>query len=203
MHTLIIATTNKGKLKEIREIFSDIPFEISVLSDHFDPIPEIPEDGETFLENARQKAEWVRSRTGVWALADDSGLEVDFLHGEPGVRSARYAGGGASDSQRVEKLLAACADCPMELRKARFKCAVIIKLSEHEELVGVGVCEGHIGFSPFGSGGFGYDPVFIPQGFDRTFAELTSEEKNAISHRGKALRALRRVCDGRFTKNEQ
>ncbi len=202
MNSIIIATTNKGKLREIKELFQGSGLELSALSDHFNPVPDIPEDKETFLGNARQKAEWVRSRTGMWTLADDSVLEVDFLDGDPGVRSARYAGVGATDSQRIEKLLSACEDCPEELRTARFKCAVIIKLSEQEELIGEGVCEGRIGFAPQGSGGFGYDPVFFPQGFDRSFAELSAEEKNAISHRGKALAALRRRCDERFT-NEQ
>lgn len=187
-----------GKLREIREICRGLPFEFSSLKDHFDPVPSIPEDGATFLENARQKAEWVYSRTKIWALADDSGLEVDFLNGQPGVHSARYAGEHASDAQRIDKLLAACEECHEGLRTARFRCAVVLACGDNDEIIGEGTCEGRIGFAPRGSDGFGYDPLFFPDGFDRTFAELAAEEKNVISHRGKALAALRRILDEQY-----
>ncbi len=200
MHQVILATGNSGKLREIREICQGLPFEFISLKDRFDPAPVIPEDGTTFLENARQKAQWVYFRTKIWSLADDSGLEVDFLGGRPGVLSARYAGNGATDAQRIAKLLAACAECPVEKRTARFRCVVVLKCGEGDEVVGEGACEGRIGYEPKGSDGFGYDPVFFPSGYDRTFAELTAEEKNAISHRGKALRALRRILDERYKR---
>jgi XTP/dITP diphosphohydrolase len=198
MYKVIVATGNRGKLREIREIYRGLPFELTSLADHFNPVPIIPEDGLTFLENAQQKARWVYDRTNMWSLADDSGLEVDFLKGGPGVHSARYAGEHASDRERFEKLLDSCAGCPQERRKARFRCVVVLKLGENDEIVGEGTCEGRIGLSPKGTVGFGYDPVFMPDGFDRTFAELDEKEKNNISHRGKALAALRKNLDERF-----
>ena len=198
MNKIIAATGNMGKLREIREICQGLPFEITSLKDHFDPLPVIPEDGSTFLENARQKAQWVYSRTGLWSLADDSGLEVDFLGGQPGVFSARYAGEHATDEQRVSKLLAACEGCPPDRRTARFRCVVVLHCGDNDEIVGRGTCEGRIGYAPKGSDGFGYDPVFFPSGYDRTFAELSALEKNSISHRGKALNDLRRNLDERW-----
>jgi XTP/dITP diphosphohydrolase len=198
MQKIIVATGNMGKFREIREICQGLPFDITSLKDHFDPIPVIPEDGSTFLENAAQKARWVYEKTNIWSLADDSGLEVDFLHGMPGVRSARYAGEHATDRQRIDKLLAACDACPRERRTAHFRCVVVFKCGGDDEIVGEGTCEGRIGYEPKGSDGFGYDPVFYPDGYDRTFAELAAGEKNAISHRGRALNALRRILGERF-----
>lgn len=198
MRKIIVATGNVGKLQEIREICRSLPFEITSLKDHFNPLPVIPEDGSTFLENARQKARWVYDRTNIWSLADDSGLEVDFLGGMPGVHSARYAGEHATDRQRVQKLLAACEGCPPERRTARFRCVVVLKCGDTDEITGEGTCEGRIGYKPKGSDGFGYDPLFFPSGYDRTFAELAAGEKNAISHRGKALQTLRKILDERF-----
>jgi XTP/dITP diphosphohydrolase len=200
MNKVIVATGNMGKLREIREICRGLPFELTSLADHFNPVPYIPEDGSTFLENAQQKARWVYERTNMWSLADDSGLEVDFLNGGPGVHSARYAGEHASDRERLEKLLVACAECPQEKRCARFRCVVIFKFGENDEITGEGTCEGLIGFLPKGTDGFGYDPVFIPNGYDRTFAELDASEKNNISHRGKALADLRKILYERFKK---
>jgi XTP/dITP diphosphohydrolase len=197
MQKIIVATGNTGKLREIREIVRGLPFEITSLKDHYSPLPVIPEEGATFLENAQQKARWVFSRTKTWSLADDSGLEVDFLGGLPGVHSARYAGEHASDRQRIDKLLAACEPCPRDRRTARFRCVVVLTFGENDELIGEGTCEGRIGFAPKGTDGFGYDPLFYPDGYDRTFAELAADEKNAISHRGKALNALRRILDER------
>jgi XTP/dITP diphosphohydrolase len=204
MQKIIVATSNMGKLREIREICKGLSFEITSLKDHYSPMPVIPEEGSTFLENAQQKARWVYSATKTWSLADDSGLEVDFLNGLPGVHSARYAGEHATDAQRIEKLLSACKACPLEKRTARFRCVVVFKAGEgdEDEIIGEGTCEGRIGFTPKGTDGFGYDPLFYPDGFDRTFAELAAEEKNAISHRGKALNALRRILDERF-KNQR
>ena len=200
MNQVIVATNNQGKLKEIKEILSGAPFELSSLKDHFNPVPSIPETGNTFLENAALKARWVFERKRIWSLADDSGLEVDFLNGLPGVRSSRYAGERATDQDRVKKLLAALSDCPEEKRSARFRCVIVMKFSDADELVAEGTCEGRIGYVPEGHGGFGYDPVFFPKGNEKTFAQLDASTKNVISHRGKALSALRRSLHDRFGK---
>jgi XTP/dITP diphosphohydrolase len=200
MHSVIVATNNMGKLREIREILSGAPFDLSSLKDHFNPVPSIPENGATFHENAAAKARWVFERKRIWTLADDSGLEVDFLGGLPGVQSARYAGEHATDHDRVKKLLAALADCPEEKRSARFRCVIVMKFSDSDELVAEGVCDGRIGFAPEGRNGFGYDPVFFPAGHEKTFAQLGADTKNVISHRGKALTALRRSLHDRFGK---
>ncbi|MBD3421192.1 MAG: XTP/dITP diphosphatase [Chitinivibrionales bacterium] len=191
MHTLIVATGNRGKLKEITEMLSDFDVAVQSLADIFDPVPAIPETGATFLANARRKADWVYSRKGLWTLADDSGLEVDSLEGAPGVRSARYAGEPADDVANNAKLLEAISACPVDQRAARFRCVMVVKLSDTSELVAEGTCEGRIAQKPSGSGGFGYDPLFVPAGYDRSFAELEAGEKNRISHRGNALRQLR------------
>ncbi len=190
-----------GKLREIREICSGLPFEITSLKDHWNPVPSIPENGTTFLENAQAKARWVFDKKGIWSLADDSGLEVDFLNGAPGVRSARFAGERATDRENLDKLLAALRECGIDRRTARFRCVVVMKVSASEELVASGVCEGAIGLASRGTDGFGYDPVFVPRGHSRTFAEIDALTKNAISHRGRALAALRRMLDERFGKN--
>jgi|WetSurMetagenome_2_1015567.scaffolds.fasta_scaffold00328_3 XTP/dITP diphosphohydrolase len=200
-YNLIVATGNAGKLREIKEIFSGLPFDISSLRDHWNPLPSIPETGATFLENARIKAMWVFDKTGVWSLADDSGLEVDCLGGEPGVRSARYAGEGATDGAKIEKLLRSVDRCASVPRAARFRCAVVMALAAGDEIACEGSCEGSITDKPRGTDGFGYDPVFVPAGYSKTFAELDSAVKNSISHRGKALAALRRMMDERFGKN--
>jgi XTP/dITP diphosphohydrolase len=201
MQKLIVATNNMGKLREIKEICSGLPFNITSLKDHWNPVPSIPENGTTFIENARAKAQWVFDKKGIWSLADDSGLEVDFLGGAPSVRSARFAGEHATDLQNLEKLLAALHGCNIDKRTARFRCVLVMKLSASEELVTEGVCEGTLGLTPRGTDGFGYDPVFMPAGHSKTFAELDPLTKNAISHRGKALAALRRKLDERFGKN--
>jgi XTP/dITP diphosphohydrolase len=188
---IIVATGNKGKLKEIREILADFPYLLTSLADYWDPVPGIPEEGATFYENAAGKAEWVFSRTGKISLADDSGLEVDFLNGDPGVRSARFAGEPVSDQKNIDKLLSLLSGCPVQNRRARFRCVVVLRAGDHEEITAEGACEGIIGSAPRGSHGFGYDPVFYPDGFDRTFAELDAETKNRISHRGRAINALK------------
>jgi XTP/dITP diphosphohydrolase len=200
MHPVIVATNNRGKLKEIREICAGLPLELTALKDHWDPVPDIPENGATFYENAAAKAAWVFERKKTWSLADDSGLEVDYLNGLPGVYSARYAGEHASDSDRVKKLLAALACCPEEKRVARFRCVIVMKFSDSDELTAEGACEGRIGYASEGTQGFGYDPVFFPFGYDKTFAQLDAVVKNTISHRGKALCALRRSLYERFGK---
>jgi XTP/dITP diphosphohydrolase len=182
---LLVATHNPGKAIEIRSALEG-EVEVQTLADH----PEIempPEDAETFEENARLKAEHVAAIVGVPVLADDSGLVVDALGGRPGVRSARYAPG--TDSDRYEKLLGELAGAPADQRTARFVCAMVLARPGAESIVREGTCEGRIGESPRGSGGFGYDPVFVlPDG--RTMAELSLEEKNRVSHRGRAIAAI-------------
>jgi XTP/dITP diphosphohydrolase len=189
---IIIATGNAGKVREIGEILSDFPVHLTSLRDHWDPMPEIPETGESFLENAFQKATWVYSQKQCWVLADDSGLEVDFLHGEPGVRSARYAGDGAGDGANNAKLLAMLKNAPTGKRTARFRCVMVLKMSGTDHCAAEGACDGRIGFAARGLGGFGYDPLFFPDGHVQTFAELSPEIKNSLSHRGKALQELKR-----------
>lgn len=195
---IVVATKNNGKLREIREICRDLPVSLSSLSDHFDPVPDIPETGESFYENARLKAVWVREKLGTWALADDSGLEVDALGGQPGIYSARYAGPDARDDDNVQKLLSALHETPERNRTARFRCVLVLLGPDGEEFHADGTCAGRIGYEPIGTDGFGYDPVFVPEGFEQTFAELSSDRKNRISHRGLALRNLRLVLRERF-----
>jgi len=191
MTEIIIATGNAGKVKEFREMFANLDMSATSLADHWNPVPNIAETGSTFHENAKIKADWVYENTrGVWALADDSGLEVDALNGAPGVISAIYSGEGATSERNNEKLLHELRDVPEGQRTARFKCVLILRTGAHTYLTAEGVCEGRIINAAAGDKGFGYDPLFIPDGFDRTFAQLDSEEKNRISHRGKALKNL-------------
>ena len=188
---LLIATSNKGKRAEIQQLLSDLPFSLFDLR-NLPAIRPIAETGATFVENASLKAIGYAAQTDLLTLADDSGLEVDALGGAPGVRSARYTGESASDTDRVEALLAALAFVDESKRSARFVSAVVIADSNGEILnISVGECEGRIAFATRGDGGFGYDPVFIPNGGDLTFAELKPEIKNQISHRARALAATR------------
>jgi len=196
MRKIIVATGNRGKLKEIKEILHNSSFELLSMRDVWDPIPEIEENGATFLQNAVIKADWVFKNSGVWALADDSGLEVDFLGGDPGVRSARYAGEHCDSEANNVKLINALLFADASRRTARFRCVMVLKTGEDTYISAEGVCEGVIGFEPKGKDGFGYDPLFIPASENVTFAELLSEKKNLLSHRGKALRILREKIDG-------
>ena len=179
------ASNNQGKLKELRRILERMGHTVKSLRElGIDIDPE--ETGTTFAENARIKAEAVMRFTGLPAIADDSGLCVDSLGGEPGVRSARYTGSHAdSDADRYELLLRNLGET--QERGARFVCSLCCVFPNGDILTAEGTCEGSILFAPRGENGFGYDPVFRPDGFDRSMAELTMEEKNAISHRGKAL----------------
>ena len=188
---LLVATRNRGKLKELRELLRVLPIVLRSLDD-YPGVVEIAETGATFTENAFLKATGYATETHLLAIADDSGLEVDALGGAPGVFSARYAGQGAADAQRVTKLLAALSDIPTPQLTARFVCAVAIANPEGRILhLSIGKCAGKISFEPRGSAGFGYDPIFIPNGYERTFAELPAEIKNQISHRAKALLSAR------------
>ena len=197
MKEIIIATGNAGKVKEFREMFAGLGIAATSLADHWNPLPNIPETGSTFHENAKIKADWVYENTsGIWALADDSGLEVDALNGAPGVISAIYSGEGATSSSNNEKLLYELRDIPEDKRTARFKCVLILRTGADTYHTFEGTCEGRIINTEVGEKGFGYDPLFIPDGYDKTFAELDSETKNSISHRGRALKKLYEALAG-------
>ena len=198
---LVLATRNLGKVRELRDMLKSRYLQICALHD-FPDAPDIVEDGETYAENACKKANAIADYTGHLTLADDAGLEVAALNGAPGVHSKRWAGEDATDEMRIAKLLAALEGNLN--RNARFVAAVAIakpvprnsarfvgrgpvpRHADNPQVV-IGVCEGHITLSPVGKGGFGYDPVFVPAGYDKTFAELGEECKNRISHRAKAL----------------
>ena len=195
---LVLATRNLGKVRELSDMLSQ-QCSIEVLSMRdFPEAPDVVEDGETYQDNAKKKAVDIASYSGILALADDSGLEVDALGGVPGVHSARYAGSDASDADRIAKLLAAIRDVPDNERTARFQCAVAVAEPNGPADVVMGVCDGKIIREPRGSQGFGYDPVFVPHGFDQTFAELGEKVKNHISHRAKALRLALKLIKNTF-----
>jgi len=187
---VVLATHNPGKIAELRALLAGLGPEVLGLAD-FPAIGLIPETGATFLENARQKALAVCRATGLTSLADDSGLCVDALDGAPGVHSARYAGEEASDTANNAKLLAAMADVPEAARTCRFVSVVVAVTPDGRELTATGVWEGRLGFAPDGTGGFGYDPLFIDPDLGTTAARLRPEAKNARSHRGRALAELR------------
>lgn len=180
-------TRNQKKKKELAEILSDLKVQVITLEEIDVEVPEIEEDGATFEENAVKKASITAKITGYICLADDSGLMVDALDGRPGVYSARFAGEKATDEQNNLKLLKMLADIPEDRRTARFVCVIAICTPEGETFTVRGECEGKIAFAPRGDKGFGYDPLFIPEGYNATFAELDAGEKSRISHRGKAL----------------
>lgn len=189
---IVVATRNAGKLKEIQAILSPLPVRLLSLKD-FPDIPEIPEDGSTFAENAGQKARTVARLTGRLAIADDSGLTVDALQGRPGVYSSRYAGDQATDEDRYRKLLKEMEAVPEGKRQGAFVCAVAVASPEGKEEVVQSEIRGSISFGPRGSHGFGYDPVFFIPDFGKTVAEIEPELKNRISHRARALEMLKRV----------
>jgi XTP/dITP diphosphohydrolase len=188
--TVLIATTNQGKLREARAVLADLPVTIATLADH-PSLPQPVEDAPTFEGNAKIKALHYARLTTCWTLADDSGLEVDALGGEPGVHSARYAGAGCDDLANNAKLIRALAGVESKQRTARFRCAVALADGEAIVATASGSVEGVIVDDPRGSGGFGYDPHFFVPEFDMTTAEMPPELKNRISHRGRALRGIR------------
>ncbi|MCC3375719.1 RdgB/HAM1 family non-canonical purine NTP pyrophosphatase [Cohnella sp. REN36] len=201
--TLLVATRNRGKTNEFRAAFAPLGIEVRDLNEAPEAIPDIVEDGETFADNALIKARIVSEATGLPTLADDSGLCVDALGGAPGVYSARYAGAGASDADNNAKLLrelaatgltppdeAAAAGAPDALSAARFVSALVLYAPGGETKTAEGDVRGFILPTPRGEGGFGYDPLFWLPNYGRTMAELSTEEKNAVSHRGEALRRL-------------
>lgn len=181
---LVLATRNQGKTDEIKALLGKFNIDIRNL-EGFGPIPPIVEDGDTFEENAYKKASLTARYLGLPALADDSGLVVEALNGAPGVHSARYAGKDASDSQRYRKLLQELGDS--ENRAAEFVCVLSLAVPTGPALTYEASCEGVITHEPAGTGGFGYDPVFFYPPLNKTFAQLTRQEKNKVSHRGKAL----------------
>lgn len=185
---LVLATANPDKAREIAEILGPAVELVPRPAE----VPEVAETGETLLDNARLKARALAAATGMAALADDTGLEVDALGGAPGVRSSRYAGEGASYADNVARLLGELADVPGERRTARFRTVVVVAFPDGRELVGEGVVEGRITTVPRGEGGFGYDPVFVPDEdpAGRTFAEMPAADKHALSHRGRAVQAV-------------
>ncbi len=193
---LVLASRNRHKLLELRTFLQDLPVEV-VSVDDAHPGLVLVEDGLTFAENALKKAREVFQGTRSPALADDSGLEVFYLNGRPGVRSARYAGDGATDDENNEKLLRQMRGVPARRRGAQFR-AVLALVGPGLEEVATGFCQGHLTEVPRGTNGFGYDPIFTPDGLDRTYAELTQEEKNRISHRFRAFAALRDILRRRL-----
>ncbi len=190
--TLVIATGNRGKFNEIVALLCGLDVLFLPL-DRVGPIAVPPEGGESFQENARTKARAVASASGEWALADDSGLEVDALDGLPGVRSARFAGPRASDDDRNHLLLDKLRGIPLEKRTARFRCALALANPGGVVHATEGVCEGRIALSPRGEGGFGYDPLFEIPRLRQTLAEMAPVVKNQVSHRGQAVTKMRGV----------
>jgi XTP/dITP diphosphohydrolase len=188
---IAIASRNTHKLREIGRICADWPVEWLTVENHEGPWPDVEETGSTYLENALLKARAGAAALGEPALADDSGIEVDALGGRPGPRSARFAGESATDERNLDELIRALKGVPGPGRTARYRCIAALALPEGRELHAEGTCEGTLVSKRRGTGGFGYDPIFVPAGWDRTFAELTDEQKDRISHRGPALRALR------------
>lgn len=189
---LVVATRNQKKLKELQELLADMPVTIRLISE-FPDAPEVEETGQTFAENAELKARSAAESTGHIALADDSGLEIDALGGKPGVMSNRFAGPDASDQDKYMLILNLMDCIPDEHRSARFRAAVAIATPQGEVVVVEGKCEGVIAHEPSGEGGFGYDPIFYIPELGKTMAQLDSDEKNRISHRGEALRAAEKV----------
>ena len=192
---VVLASGNRGKLRELATVLAPLGFAVIAQSELGVETP--PETGRTFEENALLKARHAAAATALPALADDSGIEVDAMGGRPGVYSARYAGEGASDAGNLQKLIDELRDVPLGKRTARYRCVIafVKAAADAAPIVAYGTWEGTLATVPRGSGGFGYDPLFVPNGFTRTAAELEPEEKNSVSHRGQALRALLRALE--------
>lgn len=196
---LLIATNNAGKMRELNGLLASLPLRLRQLSE-FPQITEVEETEKTFVDNALLKARLYSQQTNLWTLADDSGLEVDALNGAPGVLSARYAGPNATDEERNARLLAELSLTNDEQRSARFICAIALSdPATGATEVFNGICEGHIAKHPRGHNGFGYDPLFIPDGYVHTFGELPETVKQQISHRSRALAAVRLHLTRRFS----
>jgi XTP/dITP diphosphohydrolase len=193
---IALATRNAHKLRELRRICADWPVEwVSVENTDPDAFPDVEETGETYLDNAALKARAVADALGMPAMADDSGIEVDALGGKPGPRSARYAGEDATDDENLAALIQAIRGIPASGLTARYRCVAALATPDGGLAHMDGTCEGALRTKPSGSRGFGYDPIFVPVGWDRTMAELTDAEKDRISHRGRAFRALREALE--------
>ncbi|OSM02085.1 RdgB/HAM1 family non-canonical purine NTP pyrophosphatase [Magnetofaba australis] len=186
---VLLATRNRKKIEEMRRMLAPFGWEPEGLDAHPDA-PEVVEDGDTFAANALKKAREIARHAGCLALSDDSGLEVDGLDGAPGVYSARYAGEEADDQANLNKLIDEAKDFDERQRRARFRCVLALCDAEGRSRLFDGTVEGRITDEPAGENGFGYDPAFIPDGYDRTFAQMSGAEKDGMSHRGRALRAL-------------
>ena len=192
MPTLLLATTNQGKLREYRDIFAGLPFHLTTLAEQGIEL-DLEETGTTFAENALLKARAYADASGLLTLADDSGLEIDALRGEPGVRSARWPTADTPYPERFKLIFARLAGLPPEQRAARFRCVIVLAAPGGWYEMVDGVVEGVITDEPRGKNGFGYDPIFLVPALGRTTAELSPEEKHRISHRGRAARAARDV----------
>jgi XTP/dITP diphosphohydrolase len=197
---VVIATRNPGKLREIEAILTPLHLKLLSLSD-FPDLPEVEEDGATFAENAGKKARAIARLTGCLTIADDSGLAVDALGGRPGVLSARYAGGNATDRERYQKLLDEMAGIPEGKRQATFVCTLAVAFPGGKMQIVEGECRGWITFAPRGKHGFGYDPIFFVPEFGQTMAELEPEVKNRISHRARALEKLKLILPKFFSSS--
>lgn len=195
---LLIATGNAGKLREFAQLFAGLPLRLRSLAE-FPDITPVAETGATFAENATLKACGYRRQTRLWTLADDSGLEVAALGGAPGVRSARYAGPDATDADRRSRLLAELAQTGDRKRHARFVCVIALTTTgaQPTELF-TGICAGRIAHDERGQNGFGYDPIFVPTGYEQTFGELPDEIKHRISHRARAAQKVKHYLAARF-----
>jgi len=192
MDKIVFATTNEGKVKEIKEILGDFPIEVVSMKE-MGITADIEENGATFEENSLIKARALVKLTGLPALADDSGLEVDYLNGEPGIYSARYLGRDTDYDYKNNYIIDKLSEAEGEERSARFVCVISLVLPDGREFVERGVVEGLIGYEQKGENGFGYDPIFYLPEYGKTSAELPPEEKNRISHRGKALTAMKKL----------
>ncbi|QRG69362.1 XTP/dITP diphosphatase [Brevibacillus choshinensis] len=186
---VVLATRNQGKVKEFNKLFAELGWE-GISLEGFDGVPEVVEDGDTFEANAVKKAVTISTYLGLPAVGDDSGLEVDALHGSPGVYSARYAGENATDEANWRKLLGEMDSVPDEERTARFRCTLAFVEPGQDPVIATGACEGVIAREPAGTNGFGYDPVFYLPQMGKMMAQLSPDEKNQISHRARAMRQL-------------
>ncbi|MGG3194647.1 MULTISPECIES: XTP/dITP diphosphatase [Priestia] len=197
MREIIIATKNAGKVKDFETLFSPKGFQVKSLLD-FPEMEDVEETGVTFAENATLKAEAISFALNKLVIADDSGLAIDALNGEPGVYSARYAGENKDDNANIEKVLQKLNDVPFEKRTARFHCALAIAVPGKRTEIVEGTCEGHILEEKRGENGFGYDPIFFVEKWRCSMAELSKEQKNQISHRANALKKLAPLIDAQF-----
>ncbi len=212
IHSLVVATSNRGKLEEFRALLAGLPVRVHTIDEACAQRPTIVEDGKTFEENALKKARIVAAQSMMLTLADDSGLEVDALNGAPGPRSARFAHDRATDAENNAALLAALGDLPEpaspEKLTARFRCVLALidpyaGTEPNEPVIVEGRCEGYLTRTPRGSGGFGYDPLFVVEGRASTMAELSEAEKNELSHRGRAFAKLRPLLEQLLAKREE